>query len=125
MKAFDTNYLVRYLVRDDEKQTAHVDFVVAEESNKDHQILISNPVLIETVWVLEKVYKASKADILHALQSLQSEWLFMFESSELIKKAIERYRLGKADFSDYLIDVIAISYDAELLTFDKSLLKEK
>ncbi len=125
MKAFDTNYLVRYLVRDDVKQVARVDSFVAEESKEGRQIFLSNLVIVETIWVLESVYEASKKDILNALNGLEAEWLFRFESRDLIKQVIKRYTSGKADFSDYLIDETAMLHHSELLTFDKALIKER
>ena len=57
MIAFDTNALVRMLIEDDKNQACIVQKVVALAEQNSLQIIILPEVLIETVWVLESIYR--------------------------------------------------------------------
>jgi len=121
--AFDTNYLVRHLVKDDAKQSREVTRVFKREANEGRTILLLDIVMCETVWVLSSLYNAKKSDILKTLKALEDEVLFEFESEDEVSAAIDHYEKGKADFSDYLIDELGKSHGRELVTFDKRLMK--
>ncbi len=121
MISFDTNYVIRHLVGDDSKQDDKVAKVIKKETLAGHTILITDIVLCEAIWVLESIYEAKRSDILKTLKSLWEETLFIFESPSRISASIDRLEIGKADFSDYLIDETSKEFDRELKTFDKKL----
>lgn len=60
MIAFDTNALIRMLIEDDARQATIVKNTVIQVETRNGQILVLSEVLIETVWVLESVYKCTR-----------------------------------------------------------------
>lgn len=121
MIAFDTNYLLRHILQDDAKQSKHVSALLAEQIALGKQVLILDLVIMETCWVLTKVYEFDTAAWSHVLESLLSDAAFSFEDSAKLRRALEFYKSGKADFNDYLILSQAESQGARLETFDKKL----
>ena len=63
MKALDTNVLVRYLVQDDPGQGRKAAAYIERAAEAGDEILISNIVLCETVWVLDTAYGYDKSEI--------------------------------------------------------------
>ena len=121
MIAFDTNHLLRHILQDDAKQSKHVSALLAEQIALGKQVLILDLVIMETCWVLTKVYEFDTTAWSHVLESLLSDAAFCFEDSAKLRRALEFYKSGKADFNDYLILSQAQSQGARLETFDKKL----
>ena len=124
MIAFDTNYLVRHIVQDDEEQCGIIASELANESKEERSIRILDLVLIETSWVLESVYGFDRKACAQVLEQLLEDSAFSFDDPGRLRAIIKMYRKGRADFADYLIAGTARSEALELRTFDKKLLKE-
>ncbi|MGC9526537.1 MAG: PIN domain-containing protein [Limnospira sp.] len=103
MKGLDTNVIVRFLVRDDESQWQQADRYLNQALENHQPCLINNIVLCEVVWVLRSQYKISRDQLITILENLLNTNIFIFENSDDIPWAIHQMKLGKADFSDYLI----------------------
>jgi predicted nucleic-acid-binding protein len=103
MIGIDTNVLVRYLTQDDAAQARKVDTFVAEAMESNTRIHIDDIVLCESVWVLRAAYKMAKSQIVTALDRILSTALFSFDARESLREALDDYRDGSSDFSDYLI----------------------
>lgn len=123
MIAFDTNYLVRHIVQDDEEQCAIVASVLERETQEDRSIRIFDLVLLETSWVLQAVYGLDREAWTEIVEELLDDSAFSFDDPTRLRAVIKTYREGNADFSDYLILGTARSETLELKTFDKKLLK--
>ena len=120
MKALDTNVLVRFLVKDDEQQAkaAYRRFKEAE-TNKE-VLFIPVLVVLETVWVLESVYKVTKQEILDSIDELLLMPILEFEAQSAIMSFVSSARESKMDLSDLLIANSARFSGCEcVLTFDK------
>jgi predicted nucleic-acid-binding protein len=123
MIALDTNALVRMLIEDDENQAKIVQQVVASAEKNSMQLLILPEVLIETVWVLESVYRCTREDISQFLEHLISTSPFTFPDSAVIRDAANHYKKG-GDFADLLIVAQARKCQAKkFFSFDKNLQK--
>lgn len=119
MIAIDTNVLVRVLVDD---PTALQQCEQARALLKAHgSVWISQPVLIETVWVLESAYQLDKAQLLDVLERIFRHPSVYLESSELLDSALSLYSASHADFADCLILVKAQTQHLTLYTFDRKL----
>lgn len=127
MIALDTNVLVRTLVADDPRQTALAERLLRESAEKGETCFISDPVLCETEWVLDRHYRVPRAEILATFRSLVSRQdLFAFEDPSALGKALDAYQRGKADFSDFLIGAKAEALGARItFTFDRALARQK
>lgn len=127
MIALDTNVLLRVLVADDPKQAALASRILREAVEAGELCFISDPVLCETEWVLDRHYKASRAEILATLENLLSrQSLFVFEDPDALRKALNAYQQGKADFSDFLIGAKAETRGVRTtFTFDRALARQQ
>ncbi len=122
MTGFDTNVLVRYLVRDDADQAAVVSRLIADAAESGVSVYLNKVVICETVWVLESAYEYPKDEIADALEKLLLTQQFDFEGRDRVWRSLRRYREGKADFADYLIGETNHAHGCDqTTTFDRAL----
>jgi predicted nucleic-acid-binding protein len=119
----DTNILVRYLTKDDEQQWAQA-FEIIEAGE---QCFIANIVICELIWVLRgKSYDFSKQEVSNTIEMMLQCAVFEWESRSLVYQALQHFKQGKADFSDYLIGAVARNYScSKIVTYDRKLRDEK
>jgi len=103
MIGLDTNILVRFVTRDDERQWKRVNAFLEKRCSAKEPGWISCIVLCEVVWVLSRGYEYGKSDILKLLEQLSLTAEMRLESHDSVRGAVQDWRKGKADFSDYLI----------------------
>ncbi len=119
MIAIDTNVLVRFLTQDDPDQArAATDFMNGlRESDPG---FISREVMVELVWVLERAYGFSRAEVAGALEGLLSATEIAIEAADDTGRAVFQYRDGGFGFADLMIAAAARRADAiPLVTFDR------
>lgn len=122
MIALDTNVLVRFLVRDDERQARRARVLIEGAATAGDRCLVTSPVLCELEWVLEGVYNASRADIADTVRDLLTTPPFVVEDDALVRRALASYVKGKADLSDYLLGQLGRAGGARTTyTFDRAL----
>lgn len=120
MIALDTNVLVRFLVRDDEKQAvaAHelLTSLTAEAPG-----FICREVVVELVWVLERAYGFPRDRIADVLEHLVSTEVLVIETADDVAQAAFRYRAAAGvGFSDLMILAAAERAQAlPMYTFDQ------
>ena len=120
MIALDTNILIRFLVNDDKTQASIVRKRLKQAERKEETLFISNPVILELVWVLDSVYKFNRSDILNALEALLFLPIIFFENHDLLNLFIREGRHSKIELSDLLIGLVAnVNAVSTTLTFDK------
>lgn len=123
MIALDTNAVIRLLIEDDEKQALTVKNIIESVEKKGQQIIILTEVLIETVWVLESVYKCTREDIYHFLETMMYTSIFTFSEPQIIGNVIHHFKRG-GDFADLVIVMQALNHQAKkIFSFDKKLQK--
>ena len=105
MIGLDTNVLVRYVMQDDPKQSARASRVV-EGLSAERPGFVSVVVAVELVWVLSVAYGLDRESIAELLQRLQRSEELRFDRPALQAQALQRYRAGRADFADCLIERI-------------------
>jgi len=116
MIRLDTNYILRYLLNDNEKMAT-----LAEEVILHKEVHIANEVWAEVVYVLEGVYNLEKEKISTVLRSLlQADNIHVVDKYNLVK-ALEIFAQKKLDFVDCLL--CAYAGVDEVCTFDKKLQK--
>lgn len=117
MIGLDTNILVRFFAKDDQKQFEKV-YQLFEQSNTN--FLISYPVLVEVIWVLQRSYGFDKEQLVFILEELNVTENFTFPNHVAVSNAIDSYRNSSADFSDCLIGVLNKNNGCNTTyTFDK------
>lgn len=120
MKALDTNALVRFLVRDDEKQAQIVRGLLLDIEKKNDLLFVPLAVTLETIWVLSSAYDYSKEQIVQALENLLMLSVLDFEERERIGELCRIAPKNNADLADLLIGLSSRDKGCETtLTFDK------
>ena len=120
MKALNTNALVRFLVRDDEKQAQIVRGLLLDIEKKNDLLFVPLAVTLETIWVLSSAYDYSKEQIVQALENLLMLSVLDFEERERIGELCRIAPKNNADLADLLIGLSSRDKGCETtLTFDK------
>ena len=102
MIGIDTNVLVRYLAQDDRDQAAAATQLV-ESFTAEAPGFISTVTLVETVWVLARAYRTSKAQITNVIEGLLRSQELVIEQAEVHYLALGVYKREPIDFSDAVI----------------------
>ena len=116
----DTNVLVRFLVRDDEKlYTKSVD--IFKKGQTGMFTLILKPLVIaEACFVLESLYKLARKDIALVLSEVvQQPWLLV-DDYHAILIALKKYKQGYHFVDGYLLGLVETE-KCDLVTFDTKL----
>ena len=116
MIAVDTNVLVRFLVKDDEKQAQRARRLVEEE-----HIFVPKTVLLETEWVLRYTYEFGREAVAEALGKVCGLAQVTIEDTPAVRQALAWHQEG-FDFADALH--LATSRQAEgFYSFDQELFR--
>lgn len=120
----DTNVLVRAFVGDDPEQSPVASALIANAAGNREPIYVSTIVLCELVWTLHRTYRLSRSQIVVVLdriiQFARFPGVYVLEHDTLVQQAVEAYRTGRADFSDYLVGLLAQAAGASTTyTFDR------
>lgn len=120
MIGLDTNVLVRYIVRDDPKQTAAATALIEQRCTPDSPGWISVIVICELAWVLRRVYSATREDIAAILETLLTSNELKVETADLVWQGLRMFRKGSADMADHLIGLSNGCHGASrTFTFDQ------
>lgn len=117
MTSVDTNLLVRFFTRDDEKQYQRAYAVFSTE-----KIFVSDTVLLETEWVLRFAYEFPTNRIADGFSALFGLPTVFCSSPVILRNTLDWYRRG-LDFADALHLALSQSC-ARLKTFDKDFVKK-
>jgi predicted nucleic-acid-binding protein len=122
MRGLDTNVLVRYIAGDDAIQTAAAERLMEQSSGHGQPLFIPLVVLCELVWVLSRSHGQPKAEIIRVLEYILETKLFQVENHPIVHRSLEAFRVGRADFADYLIgEICRVAQCEDCLTFDRGL----
>jgi predicted nucleic-acid-binding protein len=124
--ALDTNALLRYLV-DDEQAPAQCSLVREDVSAALHAgetVFLPTVALVESVWVLTRRLKVSRADVIAVLRDFIAVPGVTLEGPGTISRALAAWEKGPAGFADYVqLDVAMGAGATHLVTFDEDLQK--
>jgi len=121
-KVLDTNILIRFFTNDS-KVMAHKAETLLKNAKKN-ELVISDVIIAEIVWVLESFYQLPKNEIIEKLQGLLS--LDKFDiNRNLLFKTIEYYENSNISYTDaYLLAFNSVSVkNGVVYSFDKGLKK--
>lgn len=103
MIGIDTNVLVRFLVRDDQRQFEKAQRLIKREASRGETVLVSQLVLLEAEWVLRSRYTVGKGEILRAFSGLLDSVEFTIEDEPSVEQALYLWKDSSAEFADCLI----------------------
>lgn len=126
MIGLDTNVLVRYIVRDEAKQTAAATKLIESQCTEESPGFVSQLVLAELFWVLARGYGYSKPVLVQIFSKLLSAAELEIEEAADAWIALRMYESEPADLADYLIGRRALSAGCKTtFTFDKQAAKSR
>jgi predicted nucleic-acid-binding protein len=120
MTGLDTNVLVRYLAQDDPAQSARATRLIEKELSDREPGFIGLVVLVETCWVLRRLYGATAAELRETVRDLLDTRQFVIEQRTVVLRAVARLADSAGDIADALIAEGAVEAGCtRTLTFDK------
>lgn len=118
MRIVDTNIILRFLLKDDEKQSPESLAII-----NNNEIFIPNEVFVEAIYVLRTVYKFPKEEINNIIQDLLSEENVVFQNKDVIETTISTYVAKNIDIVDCMLYAYKKCESHDIETFDKDLKK--
>lgn len=112
MTSLDANILLRYLLRDHPELSPRALSIIS-----DNACFICRAALTEMVYTLESYYRAPRADVCRALETLLALDRVTVEDRAVTERAAGWYRSGM-DFGDAMIAASSHAA-ARLATFDR------
>lgn len=120
MRAIDSNVLVRYVTQDDAHQFERARRLIEQELDAENPGLVLDVVLVETVWVLRRLYRASREELTDVLKAVLDAPNFVVEDRSAVSGALSSWLSRGGDFADALIVEKAKAAGAVgTLTFDR------
>lgn len=119
MRAFvDTNILVRHLTHDPPKLGERATAFLRSTG----ELLLTDLILAETVYVLESFYEVPRAQVADAMRSLITFESITCVDANLLLRAIEVYEVHRIDFADAYLVACAESTDVgRVASFDPAI----
>lgn len=116
MVGIDTNIVVRYIIRDDPTQFAQAAALIHSEA-----CFLLDTVLLETVWVLQSVYRIERSAIAERLTAFLGLPTLHTAHPSKLQKALMWYAEG-LDFADAL-HLASSEHLASFKTFDQRFIR--
>jgi predicted nucleic-acid-binding protein len=120
MIGLDTNILVRYLTQDDTVQSRKAAEIIERRLPVEGPGFISVVAIVETVWVLARVYRVSADEIAAAIEAILQTDVLVIENEQEVFAAMVALREGSGSFADALIAALGTKAGcSRTLTFDR------
>lgn len=114
----DTNVLIRHLTGDPPEMAERATSVLREET----QLLLTDLVLAECVYVLESFYEVKRKRVAELLRSAISLTSVKVLDPAALLRALEIYETAAIDFAEaYLVAQAEVTGVREIISFDRSL----
>lgn len=119
MMGVDTNVLVRYYIDDDSSQHQ-----IASDFVTTNEIYVSLIVLVESFWVMSRVYEVEKTGLIAIFEHLSKLSNVTIEQKTVFVRALDAYQRSSCDFTDALIFYLSEVQSFKVVTFDKNASKK-
>lgn len=119
MSAFiDTNVLIRHLTGDPPEMAARATAFLGAA----HELLLTDLIVAETVYVLESFYEAPRGQVAQAVRSLIAFESVVCVDPALLLRAIEFYETDRFGFAEaYLVACAENTRVNKVASFDRSI----
>ena len=114
----DTNVLIRHLTGDPPEMAARASAYLRHE----RELLLTDLVAAETVYVLESFYEAPREEVAQAVRSLVAFDSVVCVDPALLLRAVEVYETDRVDFAEaYLVACAESTGVGKIASFDRSI----
>ena len=120
MVGLDTNVLVRYLAQDDVIQARQATQIIEHQLTEQSPGFISLVTMVETAWVLNRVYRLSNQEVAAAIERILQADTLVVQNEQEVFTAMIALKTGVGTFSDALIGALGEwAGCTATLTFDR------
>jgi uncharacterized protein len=125
----DTNVFIRYLTNDDPVLADRVELLLDDAAAGAVQLVTTELVMAETIWVLESSYKLTNVQIAPLIRGILATPGMEVINGDLVGRALIMYELQNIDFVDAYIAALmekqgirdVYSYDKKHLSWLKTI----
>lgn len=119
MIGLDTNIIVRYLGQHDPVQSPKAATCI-QQLTESQPGFISFVVIVETAWVLKRVYKMAEVAIAAVIERLLQASELVIQNEQQVFYAVALAKQGRATLADALIGALGSQVGCDhTLTFDR------
>ena len=120
MAFLDTNVIIRHVMSDHPDHSPRASNLIARIQAGEARVEISDTVIFETVYLLERTFGIPKADVRSALQPLIELPGMMLTGKSRMLRALEFYTNHNLPIADALHAAITETLDPpEIISFDR------
>lgn len=125
MTFIDTNYLLRFLLKDVGSQYKEAKQLLLRGARGEKKLVISTIVFFEAYWVLGSYYKKNKADLVLLLKKILDLDFVVLKERSILIDGVERFSNTNFDLEDcYNLSFAKTQKIEEFKTFDEKLVKQ-
>lgn len=121
----DTNVVIRLLTNDPPAQALAAQSFFQGACDGHYELVVSDILLFEVVFVLQKVYHVSRSNITKHLQQLLSTPGINFLNRRIMEDTIRCFSEYQVDFSDAYHAAVALDRKISIASFDRDFDKFK
>ena len=120
-KAFiDTSVILRLLIKDDPAKARSCEKLLREGEQRGLILYLLPVAIMETVWVLEKIYKFERRTIREIIEAILNTPQLKIEMETVIRKAIKSYEEKNIKFADAMMGHWGLEKDLSVIfTYDE------
>ena len=100
MRFMDTNLLLRYFTKDDERKAEDVLQLLKRVERNEEKVITSPLVIFETIFTLGSFYKVPRKEIKKLLQPILNLRGLRLDFKDIFESALELYSEKKISFAD-------------------------
>lgn len=116
----DTNLFIRYLTNDEPELADRVEKLLDQAGAGELQLITTELVIAETVWVLESSYKLKNREVAPLVRGILATPGLEVVNADMISRALMLYELQNIDFVDASITVFMGKQGiADIYSYDK------
>ena len=119
----DTNVFVRLFLGDIPEQVEIGKELLRKAKRQEIELIVPQAVIFEINFILDKVYKFSKEEIIDKLEAVVGANYLQVQDRESLQEGLRLFRENNLSFVDCFLFALAEKENAELFTFDKKLEK--
>jgi predicted nucleic-acid-binding protein len=120
-KAFiDTSVILRLLIKDDPAKARSCEKLLREGEQRGLILYLLPVAIMETVWVLEKLYKFQRKTIREIIEAILNTPELKIEMETVFRKAIRSYEEKNIKFADATMGYWGLEKDLSVIfTYDE------
>jgi predicted nucleic-acid-binding protein len=116
----DTNLFIRYLTNDESELAEWVEKLLDQAAAGELQLITTELVIAETLWVLESSYKLKNCEVAPLIRGILATSGLEVVNADMISRALILYELQNIDFVDASISVFMEKQGiSDIYSYDK------